>query len=130
MNRFKEVLLVDDDESINRFHEIILRRTGFTGEILKAKNGQVALDILIKNDNKINPDLIFLDLNMPVMDGFRFLQLYTNSKEYYLSKPKIIVLTTSLMPEEKRKALDNKNISMFINKPMSKDSLLRLLQKV
>ena len=128
MNRFNCIQFIDDDESTIRFHEIILNKLGFKGEIIKSKNGKVALDILLNSNNKISPDLIFVDLNMPVMDGFRFIQLYINTDEFMVNRPKIVVLTTSLIPEEKLKALENKNITKFINKPLTKKSLLEVLK--
>ena len=124
------IQLIDDDESTNRFHEIIIQQIGFKGTIIKSKNGKVALEQLVNNDNNLKPDLIFLDLNMPVMDGFRFLQLFTNSKEFQENKPKIVVLTTSLIPEEKIRAIENEYTTLFINKPMTKKNLINVLESI
>lgn len=70
-------MLVDDDDSTNYLHKIIIEEMRITEQISIARNGQEALDKIsdhIKDDQCL--DLIFLDINMPVMDGFEFLQEY------------------------------------------------------
>jgi len=130
MNRLKSILLVDDDDSTNRFHEIIMNQLGFKGSVQKAKNGKVALDRLQQETEKPFPEVIFLDLNMPVMDGFRFVELFQKTEVFKKNRPAIIVLTTSLIPEEKKKVLKNRNITMFLNKPMNKVSLQETINKI
>lgn len=130
MNRLTSILLVDDDESTNRYHEIILNQLGFKGVVQKAKNGKVALELLEENKEMSYPDIIFLDLNMPVMDGFRFAELVQKTSAFKENKPTIIVLTTSLIPEEKKRVLKDKNIKMFLNKPMTRKHLMEVVDKV
>lgn len=130
MNRLQNVLLVDDDESTNRYHEIIINQLGFEGAVQKAKNGKVALDLLHEVKDAAFPEVIFLDLNMPVMDGFRFVELFQKTDVFKEKKPTVIVLTTSLIPEEKKRVLKNRNIHMFLNKPMNKKSLQDIIDKV
>ena len=130
MNRLTSILLVDDDESTNRYHEIILNQLGFKGVVQKAKNGKVALELLEENKEMPYPDVIFLDLNMPVMDGFRFAELVQKTNAFKENKPTIIVLTTSLIPEEKKRVLKDKNIKMFLNKPMTRKHLMEVVDKV
>lgn len=130
MKKLNCILLIDDDESTNRFHEIIIKQSNLTDIIVKAKNGKEALGFLTSHKNRIEPNLIFLDLNMPVIDGFRFLEKYQKTKEFEAVKPKIIILTTSLIPEEKSNALANKNIYKFLNKPMKKNELKSLMTEL
>lgn len=130
MNRLQNVLLVDDDESTNRYHEIIINQLGFEGAVQKAKNGKVALDLLHEVKDEAFPEVIFLDLNMPVMDGFRFVELFQKTDLFKEKKPTVIVLTTSLIPEEKKRVLKNRNIHMFLNKLMNKKSLQDIIDKV
>lgn len=130
MKKLNCILLIDDDESTNRFHEIIIKQSNLTDTIVKAKNGKGALDVLTNPKNSIAPDLIFLDLNMPVMDGFRFLEKYQETREFENHQPKIVILTTSLIPEEKSNALANENIYKFLNKPMKKNELLNLITEL
>ena len=131
MNKFNCIMLVDDDSSTNRFHQIIIESLQITKKIVFSKNGQQALNYLLKqeefktkNDDFINPDLILIDLNMPVMNGFRFLELFTKTEEFKKNNPKIIVLSTSLIPEEKEKIESNSHIYKFLNKPLTKNIIL------
>ena len=127
-------MLIDDDFSTSRFHQIVIESLQVTEKIIFAKNGKQALDYLLSSGEYVNkiaefiqPELIFIDLNMPVMDGFRFLELYTKTEEFKKSNPKIIVLSTSLIPEEKQKIEENKNIYKFLNKPLTKTIIIDLL---
>ncbi|MDD7915735.1 response regulator [Polaribacter ponticola] len=137
MKKFNCILLVDDDISTNRFHQIVIDSLAVTNNIVFSKNGKDALDYLMhqgdyanKLSDFIKPNLIFIDLNMPVMDGFRFIELYTKTSEFNLNKPRIIVLSTTLIPEEKEKIEANENIFMFLNKPLSKSTLKELFNKM
>lgn len=128
-------MLVDDDASTNRFHQIVLESLQITSNIIFAKNGKNALDYLMQTGEYKNsteafmlPNLIMIDLNMPVMDGFRFIELYTKTEQYIINKPKIIVLSTSLIPEEKEKIEADDNIYMFLNKPLTKDVITKLIE--
>ena len=75
------VLLVDDDEIQNFIHQRIIRKYVSENRIIVATNGQEALKILqelIENKSNLNRGIIFLDINMPIMNGFQFLELYQN----------------------------------------------------
>lgn len=137
MNKFNNILLVDDDPSTSRFHQIVIDRLEITQKISFAKNGRDALDYLLStgdyknnSDEFVQPEIIIIDLNMPVMNGFRFIELYTETENFKQNNPKIIVLSTSLIPEEKEKIEENRNIYKFLNKPLTKDSISNLLNEV
>lgn len=120
MKKLSCVLLVDDDEANNFLNKRIIDKMDFTEHIEVAKNGRIALD-LIKKGIKMEhctPKLIFLDLNMPVMDGWEFLEEF-NKMEFALKQTiKIVILTTSLNPADRAKAESIKEVSSFINKPL------------
>lgn len=131
------IMLVDDDFSTSRFHQIVLERLPTTKNIIFSRNGKEALDYLLRQDEFedktkefIQPDLILIDLNMPVMNGFRFIELYTKTKEFKINKPKIVVLSTSLISEEKEKIESNEDIDMFLNKPLTKEMVTNLMTTI
>jgi CheY-like chemotaxis protein len=96
-------MLIDDDEADNYYHKMIIEEAGITENVLVAENGIDALEMLKKQDSA-QPNIIFLDINMPKMNGWEFLDAY--NKLDVDNKTKIIVamLTTSENPADKEKA--------------------------
>ncbi len=129
--KLKCVLLIDDDEANNFLNKRIIEKMDFTEHIEVAQNGIIALD-LIKKGIKMEhcmPKLIFLDLNMPVMDGWEFLEEF-NKMEFGLKQiTKIVILTTSLNPAERTKAENVKEVSGFINKPLRESFVKQILHE-
>src|SRR5690349_10546394 len=95
------VMLIDDNEDDNFFHKIVLKETGIAEYIKVAESGFEALDFL-KQENKI-PELIFLDINMPKMNGWEFLEEYRKLNDEQKARVIIIMLTTSLNPADRKK---------------------------
>src|ERR1035437_7122759 len=128
------VLVIDDDEPTNFFTRMILEESGCTDHIKVMQSGQEALDYLAKSEQAgcdasryPSPDLIFLDINMPAMDGWEFLVEYRNLNA--ADKNIVVMLTTSLFPEDKLKAEEMPEISGFENKPLTAEKLHKLLEK-
>jgi CheY-like chemotaxis protein len=96
------IMLIDDDEADTYYHKIIIKETGLAKEVLIAENGVEALGML-KEESK-RPDIIFVDINMPKMNGWEFLEAYNNLD--IKGKKSIIVamLTTSVNPSDRDKA--------------------------
>ena len=118
MISFSRIFLIDDNEMDNIFHEVILRRSGFTGEVLAFEHAQLALDYL-QADETHAPTLIFLDINMPGMDGFEF----AGKAEVLLPRAlsattTIVMLSSSSAGPDKEKAAGISAISGFIVKPL------------
>ena len=110
-NKLNCVLLVDDNESDNFIHKKILEKSGIANYIEIAMNGQEALDFLTttgicghQDGVFCQPELIFLDINMPVMDGWEFLEEYQKLEQCQKGKIVFIMLTTSFNPADKVKA--------------------------
>lgn len=133
MTKLKNILLVDDDEMTNYINSDLIKECGITEHISYALNGKEALDYLIKahrhpqEDNYIIPELILLDINMPVMNGFQFLENY-----YYMlgdqKLPTIVtMLTTSLIKDEVSQALSMENIVKgYIEKPLTRETVMEI----
>ncbi|WP_252374566.1 response regulator [Hydrogenophaga sp. 2FB] len=119
-------ILVDDNEADNVYHEIILRRAGFTGEVLVFESGAQALDFL-RSDPLSVPTCLFLDINMPQMNGFEFARLATPLLQ---DTPlvRVAVLTSSDAPQDRRRASDVPLIQDFITKPLTRAHVQALLQ--
>ncbi|WP_162426726.1 response regulator [Pontibacter pudoricolor] len=133
MKKIPSILLVDDDETTNYISKLIINRAGLTDELLIAQNGKEALDLLIERcpasegANPV-PNLILLDINMPVMDGFKFLEMLQTVEGFDYSSVIIAVLTTSLDPRDIEK-VKQFGVNEFISKPLTKENLELLIQK-
>ncbi len=119
--RINKVLLIDDDHPTNFFHEMIIRKMGCVNDIETFRGVKEALEYLSLAglEKEDIPELIFLDLNMPGLDGWDFMEAFSKMDEKVKSFTKIIVLTTSVSPHEKKKALEMPEILDFKNKPLN-----------
>lgn len=122
------ILLVDDDADDNFFHQIIINEMNIAHTIEIAKNGIEALAYL-KKENQMPPDIIFLDLNMPKMNGWEFLEQYKYLDKSQKSKVLIIILTTSANPEHMKKAKEIQDVTGYETKPLTKEMLTKLLKQ-
>ncbi len=129
-NKIHRVLLVDDDEDANFFQEKIIRKNNFAERVDKVCNGLEALDYLdkcIKAKDKL-PEIIFLDLNMPKMDGWTFLDKYNQLSEDVKNKIVLIILTSSVNPDDAEKAKHTPQVKGYKNKFLNKNQLDEILK--
>lgn len=119
-------MLIDDDVANNYLNKRTIGNLDCTEHIEVAENGQIALELLEKGLKMRHclPELIFLDINMPAMDGWEFLEEFRKRGPFSSFQVKIIMLTTSLNPADRSKAENIKEISGFINKPL-RDSFVK-----
>jgi DNA-binding response OmpR family regulator len=110
------VLVIDDDESISEFVDWVLTDDGH--EVTRADNGAVALGLL----RKAHPDVILLDMRMPVMDGWRFAEAYRRGD--YRQVP-IVVLTAAHDAESRAREI---GADAYLGKPFDVDELLRTVR--
>lgn len=124
MTTIKRILLVDDNEADNVFHEIILRRAGYTGVVTVCDSAQMALDYLQRDPARL-PDLILLDINMPGMDGFMFARRVAAA----LAKPwmPVMILTSSNAQRDRDQARELAIVSGYIVKPLTVEAAAQLL---
>jgi CheY-like chemotaxis protein len=121
-------MLVDDNETDNFIHQRVLELTGFTDNIITKDTGRAALDFLHLNKNKVEtlPDLIFLDLNMPILDGFGFLSEFQKFSEEIKSKCEIVVLTSSNNKNDFDHVQKYSFVKTYLTKPLSEEYLYKL----
>ncbi len=127
-------MLIDDDDATNFIHQIIIKKSNIAEQIVTTLNGKQALEFLTKNGEDANtehtiPSLIFLDINMPVMDGWGFIEAYKELSESIRKQVVIVMLTTSYDPDDKKRALQIPEISEFEKKPLTFDIINRLMEK-
>ena len=133
--KLNSVLLVDDDASDNFLHRRVIENAKIADRIEVAKNGKEALKLLTTEGYFDNPDhscsqpeLIFLDINMPVMDGWEFLDAFSKLKNIEKEKTVIVILTTSLNPADKTRAEKLIACGCFQYKPLTLDIINGILR--
>jgi CheY-like chemotaxis protein len=130
--QFNCALVVDDDPISVWLQIEVIRTSPEISHTHEASNGEVALQFIkdhcdvIPPIKALCPDLVFLDLNMPVMDGFEFLEAFKKSSIANKEKIKIVVVTSSSNPMDKQR-LAPYNIWKFINKPLTPEKVQNLL---
>jgi DNA-binding response OmpR family regulator len=123
----KKALLVDDDPTINFINKIVLDRTGQFSDIKVVQNGKLGLEFFSNlNSQQQLPDIMFLDLNMPVMDGFTFLKCFAKLDFLGKERVRIVILSSSDSVEDKKIALAF-GIKDYYTKPLSFDAVSYLL---
>jgi CheY-like chemotaxis protein len=122
------ILLVDDSPDDNYFHQIVIKKMDITHSIQVAQNGLEALEFL-KKENQIIPELIFLDINMPKMNGWEFLQEYKCLDQKQRARITIMMLTTSGNPDDIRKAKEIEEVTGYKTKPLSAEMLTEILNQ-
>ncbi len=128
-------MLVDDNPADNEYHKIIIDQADVCNQVKVAYDGVEAISYL-KNSGETGkaeefpkPDIIYLDINMPRMNGFEFLIEYEKLDGHLKSKVMIIMLTTSLNPDDRAKALTYKEVVDFENKPLSVQLIKETVEK-
>ena len=122
METFKKVLLIDDDDIVNSINSVIIKHARFASEVETVNNVPNAIEFL--NRAKTNddvPEVIFLDLNMPDLDGWDFMEEY--QKLEINGRAKVIMLTSSISVKDEERASSSQQIAAFISKPLSPELL-------
>lgn len=127
------ILCVDDDPITLMLCKKVIVKASFSNTIITAKNGEEALEyfnsILKKEQNKL-PELIFLDLNMPVMDGWEFLDSFSTDKYSEVNSTNVIILSSTIDPEDLEKSKKYPMVIDFLSKPITTDMLTYLNSKL
>jgi CheY-like chemotaxis protein len=136
MQNFKSILIVDDDYASNYLTEMILQDLQITDHIFVARNGKEALDLIkdyCQDEHPATlppcPQLIFLDINMPVMDGFEFLEEFEKLDHIKKNPIPILLLTTSTNGRDIEKA-KRYQVSAYIEKPLTEDKIVKIVETI
>ncbi|RFZ81814.1 response regulator [Mucilaginibacter terrenus] len=122
--RYKTCLLVDDNYIDNFVTRKILESGNFAEEIIVQQSPQDALESL--RDGSVKPDVIFLDIRMPTMSGFEFLEAYDAMNLDNSDKVKIFMLSSSLDPTDIANSGKSRHVARFIHKPLTYEVLEEL----
>ncbi|MEJ8803091.1 response regulator [Pontibacter sp. H249] len=136
MKKLSGVLLIDDDETTNFLNRRLLEKLEVTDNIRSFVNGKQAFDYLynisnqnydLTNRDYFQPELIFLDINMPVMDGFEMLDLYERLDPEFRKNIVMAVLTSSTHPQDTETS--KRYAAEYLTKPLSIEKVKNLLDK-
>ena len=127
----KRILIIDDDKLLNKINEKVLIAAGVVNELHIVLNGQQALDYLENRRSKEYPlpDIIVLDLHMPVMDGFAFIEEFNKLTFPGKSKIELVVFTSSSSPRDKQRAIAA-GIRHYLNKPYLLRGLVDIMMRL
>jgi CheY-like chemotaxis protein len=120
----ERVLVVDDDDDCQFLSSKILKKVLGDIEVIEAYDGVEAIELL--NDNDRQPDVILLDINMPRMDGFKFLEQYSVTNPSI--PPVVVMLTSSDQQSDKEKTLAYDCVFDYFIKPINKENINRLVE--
>ena len=131
--KFYAVMLVDDNEIDNLINQKMIEASGICEHIFIHSGAKSAIEFL-KNIEKLAkgpvslylPEIIFLDIDMPLMDGFQFLDEFERLSDSVKGHCKVVMLTSSLNPQDMNKAKKNQYVLKYINKPLTQENLKKI----
>jgi response regulator RpfG family c-di-GMP phosphodiesterase len=128
---FDMVMNVDDDSMVQMISEIIMSDEGFCNKIVKLEDCRLAIAYFeeqskLPEEKQKIPELVFLDINMPIFNGWDFLNQYDKDFKKFHNRTKIIVLTSAVDPETEIKAEEHPLIFKYITKPLEHKHIAEL----
>ncbi|MFD1257132.1 response regulator [Mucilaginibacter terrae] len=127
------VLLIDDDRPTNFIHKKVIEKAGLEVEVQALTSASEALDFLTGTGKYAGvpqlhrPGIIFLDINMPGMNGWEFMDAYHQLSESQKARIVVIMLTTSLNADDRERAQQDKDIATFYHKPLRSEMVMELV---
>ena len=127
--KLNTILLIDDDLTINYLHNRLIKKLAIAEHIILAKNGIEGITAFLELNERLHASetaVIFLDLNMPIMNGWEFLEKLSKAKNEITLQYKIYILSSTINPDDKKKAKSHALVSGFLSKPLTKEHLEQL----
>ncbi|HLT71050.1 MAG TPA: response regulator [Cyclobacteriaceae bacterium] len=126
--KYRTVMLIDDNEIDNLINQKMIEAASITENIYTHTGAKSAIEFLRNMEQldvaeKVLPDVIFLDIDMPLMDGFQFLDEFEKLNNTTKNKCKIVMLTSSINPQDFNRSKKYDNVKLYLNKPLSQDSI-------
>lgn len=126
------IMLIDDNKLDNFYHERVIRKHNAAKHVVVKESGEEALAYLRNkqhNPADMHPELIFLDINMPGMNGWEFIEEYKKLDKELQSKMVVVMLTTSENPDDMEKAKANGVLFAFKTKPLTIEMLTEIMER-
>lgn len=132
MNKLNKVCVIDDDLIYSIAIKHIIKRSEISDDTLFFKNGLAALDYFTAHstDPALMPDIILLDLNMPILDGWQFLDQYEPLAGQFSKNIPVYIVSSSVDEEEYSKARLFPTVKDFIVKPITEEKLRQIAQEI
>ncbi|MEM6643166.1 MAG: response regulator [Bacteroidota bacterium] len=131
MKKIGCILLIDDNPADYFLHRKIIETSELCSHTIDFLDAKAALDYLFRPEatDYMEPDIIFLDINMPGMDGWQFIDRYQKLNDGLRKSMIVVMLSTSLNPDDHLRAQENYHIRTFLNKPLTKESLNNIIEE-
>jgi len=132
MKRLSEILLIDDDDIANHLHKLLIEDLGLADHVEVAFDGEEAFEIIerkFKKGSYPQDILLLLDINMPGMDAFEFLEMFREKYKDAADHIHIALLSSSSNWRDVEKA-KKFNVRNYLSKPLTEDKLFRLIEEL
>ena len=129
--KYHTVMLIDDSEIDNLINQKMIEASVVAEHIYLHSSAKSAIEFLrnmqaLELAEKVLPDVIFLDIDMPLMDGFQFLDEFDKLNSVVKKKCRIVVLTSSINPQDVVRSKKYDSVKQFKNKPLSTEDIMKL----
>jgi YesN/AraC family two-component response regulator len=118
------VIFIDDDEDLNFLQERMCARSKVISNYYIASSAIQSLQHL--SETNITPDIIFVDINMPIMNGFQFIEEFERNYSNKFPDTQLYVLSSSVRSDDRRKSLEYPSVKDFLIKPLTEEQLIEI----
>jgi CheY-like chemotaxis protein len=129
--KYRSVMLIDDNEIDNLINQKMIEAASIAENIYTHTGAKSAIEFLRNMEQldvaeKVLPDVIFLDIDMPLMDGFQFLDEFAKLRESTRNKCRIVMLTSSINPQDFSRSKKYDSVKLYLNKPLTHENIVNL----